>query len=41
MNTRKTDNRGTVAAIRGSEIDVRFPHRLPDINHLIEIGEKK
>jgi len=30
-----------VAAIRGSEIDVRFPHRLPDINHLIEIGEKK
>jgi len=41
MNTPKTDNRGTVAAIRGSVIDVRFPHRLPDINHLIEIGEKR
>ena len=32
MNTRKSDKRETVAAIRGSVIDVRFPHRLPNIN---------
>jgi F-type H+-transporting ATPase subunit beta len=41
MNIRKSDNQGTVVSIRGSVIDVRFPHRLPDINHLIEIGEKR
>ena len=40
MNTRKADNRATAATIRGSVINVRFSQRLPDINHLIEIGEK-
>ena len=33
------DNQGPVAAIRGSVIDVRLPQRLPNINHLNEMGE--
>ena len=35
------DNQGPVAAIRGSVIDVRFPKGLPNINHLIEMGERR
>jgi len=41
MSSQQVDNQGTVVSIRGSVIDARFPHRLPEINHLLEFGEKR
>lgn len=31
-------NAGTVVAVRGSVVDVQFPHRLPPINHHLKAG---
>src|SRR5665811_1529538 len=32
-------NQGTVVSVRGSVIDVLFPHRLPEINNELRAGE--
>ncbi len=31
-------NEGTVAAVRGSVVDVSFPHRIPSIYHILRAG---
>jgi F-type H+-transporting ATPase subunit beta len=41
MSRRNANNRGTITSIRGSVVDVRFPRKLPGINHLLEIGNKR
>ncbi len=33
------DNNGTIVAIRGSVVDVRFPNRLPPINNQLRAGD--
>jgi F-type H+/Na+-transporting ATPase subunit beta len=34
-------NRGTVVSVRGSVVDARFPHRLPELYHLILAGDDR
>ena len=41
MNTPDFENRGTVVSVRGSVIDAHFPHRLPEIDHLLELGQDR
>ena len=36
--TTVTDNIGTVAAVRGSVVDVHFPERIPSIYHILRAG---
>lgn len=38
---KQTTNIGTVVAVRGSIIDIRFEHRLPHINALLRAGGKE
>jgi universal stress protein A len=38
---KQTTNIGTVVAVRGSIIDIRFEHRLPHINTLLRAGGKE
>lgn len=35
------ENLGTVTAVRSSVVDVKFPHRLPDINHVLQAGSDR
>ncbi|MFP3870184.1 MAG: F0F1 ATP synthase subunit beta [Syntrophobacteria bacterium] len=36
----KTSNEGIVLSVRGSVVDVRFPHRLPHLYHVLQTGEE-
>jgi len=41
VNTHDRENRGTVVSVRGSVVDAHFPHRLPEIDHLLELGRDR
>jgi F-type H+-transporting ATPase subunit beta len=41
MDDHREPNRGTVLSVRGSVVDARFPHRLPDFHNELRTGDDR